>query len=320
MPIASLSDVRPEVRAVVERYLATLEAGFCEVSAEIAADVLEETRAYVLDGLDPDSSEEDADVLLAGLGPADEYAAAMCAELRGGGQPKRDAPGVRTDGDGPGAGTLLGIPYDVRMPTSERIRTRWWNPQDPTLFTPRMWGMGWDLNFGALAVRLGLIRPDDQDEPFTHVPEGRLYLALAVPVLLCAAMSGAWALMASGLPAELPVHWGIDGQADRFAPSSQALGFLLAMGVVPTIWALISFVTRRSRPVRALVAAFAGLFAGLAGGLFAYTLAWPVVQPPFWVSPLLILGGCSVPFLILVWLARIDRRESWSADLRRSAQ
>lgn len=320
MPVTSLSELRPEVRAVVERYLATLEAGFCAVATEMATDVLDETRSYVLDGLGPESTVGDAEELLSELGPADEYAAAMCAELRGGKQAMRDAAGLPHDGRSPGAGTLLGIPYDVRMPTSERIRTRWWNPQDPTLFTPRMWGMGWDLNFGAVAVRLGLIRPDDQDEPFTHVPEGRLYLALAVPVLLCAAMSGAWALMASGLPAELPVHWGIDGQADRFAPSAQALGFLLAMGVVPTIWALVGFVTRRSRPVRALVAAFAGLFAGLAAGLFAYTLAWPVVQPPFWVSLLLIVAGCTVPFMMLVWLARIDRRESWNAELRRSAQ
>ena len=43
-------------------------------------------------------------------------------------------------------GTFLGVPYDWRRPTAERIKARWWNPSDPRLFTPKSWGWGFDLN------------------------------------------------------------------------------------------------------------------------------------------------------------------------------
>ncbi|WP_040796598.1 DUF5808 domain-containing protein [Nocardia higoensis] len=43
-------------------------------------------------------------------------------------------------------GTLAGMPYDWRPPTAQRMRARWWNPNDPRLFTPKAFGWGWDLN------------------------------------------------------------------------------------------------------------------------------------------------------------------------------
>ncbi|MQY29903.1 DUF5808 domain-containing protein [Nocardia aurantia] len=47
-------------------------------------------------------------------------------------------------------GTVLGIPYDWRVPTAARLRARWWNPDDKRLFTPRAFGWGYDLNFHRL--------------------------------------------------------------------------------------------------------------------------------------------------------------------------
>jgi hypothetical protein len=44
-------------------------------------------------------------------------------------------------------GTWLGIPYDWRRPTKERFKSRWWNPDDPRILTPRAFGWGYDLNF-----------------------------------------------------------------------------------------------------------------------------------------------------------------------------
>ncbi|MEV5651663.1 DUF5808 domain-containing protein [Nocardia sp. NPDC052254] len=44
-------------------------------------------------------------------------------------------------------GKALGMPYDWRRPTRERMRARMWNPDDPRLFTPRSFGWGYDLNF-----------------------------------------------------------------------------------------------------------------------------------------------------------------------------
>ncbi len=43
-------------------------------------------------------------------------------------------------------GHFVGIPYDWRRPTVARVRARWWNRNDPRLFTPRSFGWGYDLN------------------------------------------------------------------------------------------------------------------------------------------------------------------------------
>ncbi len=43
-------------------------------------------------------------------------------------------------------GTFMGVPYDWRAPTAERIASRWWNPDDRRLLTPKSFGWGYDLN------------------------------------------------------------------------------------------------------------------------------------------------------------------------------
>jgi len=43
------------------------------------------------------------------------------------------------------------VPYDFRMPTFERARSRWWNTDDERLFVPQVFGMGWTVNFARLA-------------------------------------------------------------------------------------------------------------------------------------------------------------------------
>jgi hypothetical protein len=47
-------------------------------------------------------------------------------------------------------GTVAGVPYDFRPPTLERIKRAWWNPDDPRLFTPREFGVGWAVNLPRL--------------------------------------------------------------------------------------------------------------------------------------------------------------------------
>ena len=39
------------------------------------------------------------------------------------------------------------VPYDFRPPTWERIRDAYWNPQSDRLFSDRVFGVGWALNF-----------------------------------------------------------------------------------------------------------------------------------------------------------------------------
>jgi Family of unknown function (DUF5808) len=49
-------------------------------------------------------------------------------------------------------GSVAGIvPYDFRMPTLERARSRWWNTGDDRLFVPQVFGIGWTINLARLA-------------------------------------------------------------------------------------------------------------------------------------------------------------------------
>lgn len=50
-------------------------------------------------------------------------------------------------------GRFLGVPYDWRRPTLARVKSRWWNPADPRLFTPKAYGWGWDVNLARLLRR-----------------------------------------------------------------------------------------------------------------------------------------------------------------------
>jgi hypothetical protein len=47
-------------------------------------------------------------------------------------------------------GAIFGVPYDFRAPSFQRFRDAWWNPEDPRLFTPRDFGVGWAINLPRL--------------------------------------------------------------------------------------------------------------------------------------------------------------------------
>ena len=55
-------------------------------------------------------------------------------------------------------GTLLGIvPYDLRPPTPERVRTTFWDRFNPHVLVPTLFGVGWTVNLAALADRCGCL-------------------------------------------------------------------------------------------------------------------------------------------------------------------
>lgn len=52
-------------------------------------------------------------------------------------------------------GSVGGVmPYDFRKPTLERARQRMWSPESRYLFSARVFGAGWTLNFGRLFALL----------------------------------------------------------------------------------------------------------------------------------------------------------------------
>jgi hypothetical protein len=49
------------------------------------------------------------------------------------------------------------IPYDFRPPTIERVKERWWNPDDSRIIAPPVWGIGWGINFYTLLEKMRVI-------------------------------------------------------------------------------------------------------------------------------------------------------------------
>lgn len=47
-------------------------------------------------------------------------------------------------------GEVMGIPYDFRPPTAEKIRRSLWDPDNPRLFTPHVFGVGYGVNLARL--------------------------------------------------------------------------------------------------------------------------------------------------------------------------
>jgi hypothetical protein len=46
------------------------------------------------------------------------------------------------------------VPYDFRMPTVERVRGTYWNPEGP-IISGKVFGVGWAPNFGAMNKIIG---------------------------------------------------------------------------------------------------------------------------------------------------------------------
>jgi hypothetical protein len=49
------------------------------------------------------------------------------------------------------------VPYDFRLPTLERFKEAFWNPDDSRIFTPNVFGIGWAVNLYALLDKMRLV-------------------------------------------------------------------------------------------------------------------------------------------------------------------
>ncbi len=54
-------------------------------------------------------------------------------------------------------GKLGAIPYDFRVPTIERFRESFWDPDNNNIFTPGFWGIGWSVNCLAVLERMRIV-------------------------------------------------------------------------------------------------------------------------------------------------------------------
>ena len=74
------------------------------------------------------------------------FAAAIYQELK-------KPPEART-WNGKVAGT---VPYDFRLPTLDRLRDAYWNPDSEQLFSEKVFGVGWAVNIPVAARKLNEI-------------------------------------------------------------------------------------------------------------------------------------------------------------------
>lgn len=313
MPVRDIGELTPDVRRIIEDYLSSVEAGFCEITRDIAEDALDDVRDYLFDRLGTDSSVEDARAVIAELGEPDEYAARLCAEV---GREMEDVAVAAKPEVATPRGRLLGMPYDAKAPTAKNLESRMWNPEDPRIFTPRLIGLGWTINFAAIAVKLGFIRPDDEDEPFALVPEFALWAALFVPIVLCGGVIIAIAVSWPTLPEQVAVHWGANGQPDGFASPPVALLPIAAFAVLPAGYALWTFVSGRSKAARAVTTAFSTTFVVISAGITAAILVDAAGMSLGWYWPWLMVLACfAVPFAILFVLSRLGHAREIRHDL-----
>jgi hypothetical protein len=66
-------------------------------------------------------------------------------------------------------GDVAGVPYDLRPPTVEKLRRSAWDPENPKLFVPHAFGVGWSVNLARVA---GMLRPAAQPPERQELTEG----------------------------------------------------------------------------------------------------------------------------------------------------
>ncbi len=281
-------------RGPLDSWIGQLRMELRSLPAVTSNEIVEEVVAHVADALLSDVVADDVTAALAEFGTPSEYAAAVQEALG-------DGKEVRL----PVTGRLLGVPYELRMPTTARVRSRWWDTSNPKVLVPKVFGVGWTINFGGLAVKMGLLHADDGDEPFEAVPDRVMWIALAVPSSLLALFVGIWAWKHGGAPAQVPSHWGPSGAADDWA-SKDTLLALSGVGVLaPYLWALWGYFSRESKLSRIIICAFAASLQMI--GVLIYSMSIFELEN---ANPVAMVFGLlvpimGIPFAMLVGYARL---------------
>ena len=271
-------------------------------------------------GIDEDSLAEllaHVEHRLEGTDRSDDSVRRVLAELGG---PEALALTYAADDRTHRAGTFLGIPYDTRQPTSERFASRSWDPSDPSILVPKALGIGWTVNFAALAVRAHLIRPDDEDEPFAEAPARVVTATLAAPILVGLVFAAVAAATWSGLPETVPSHWGATGEPDGYSSRTTNLLILTGFVLLPLLAAAWVHLARRAAWNR--VAASAGSLALARVALARMVQTQYSVQGGTGVWPTLIGLGLTLvlPLGLLVAVSRSGRAAEQRRDFALSSK
>lgn len=295
-----------QVGAAIDEYFERFRRAVLDLGTDVDEDTLADLRAHVVDRVGATGGLADVTSVLAELGTARDLAAEVTAAAPH--EPARRAT-VRSHG------RLLGVPYDLRAPSAARDASRWWNPLDRRILVPKSWGLGWSINVGAIAVRTGVVLPDDEDVPFGAVPPHVVSATLAAPVAVLAAVGTLAAVSWRRLPPTVPTKWNLAGNVTAQGSRASAVLGLVGLAAVPT--AMAAGVHARRGPALDRVAASAQslLLATTALSTLAQTVhaargrsgTWPL-----WVGR---AASAALPFALLVGASRVGSAAERRHDL-----
>ena len=317
----------PEAVAMIDAYFERVRGAMLLDAVSESEDVVAELREHVFAELAASDGGAAAAVsVLSGLGSPEDLAQAYSEggpeeTYPAGSGRVPDAPLADQELEGVGsrlAGRVLGIPFEFRPLTARRIAHRWWNVLDRRLLVPRVWGIGWDVNLGAIAVLLGVVRPDDEDSPFASVPDHALLAAFAVPATVSLALGLMVAATYGRMPATVPMGWGLSGQANQYWDTPLAAVFVLAMSLVPTGFVAALFVRDSTTLARAVGSAVVTLLACISLATWSMAAWGGPGRLGNWPIGVGMSAGLVLPFLILSILSRIGRDVEMRRDLERN--
>lgn len=206
---------------------------------------------------------------------------------------------------------VLGVPVETRGPVDADVRARTWNPANPRLVVPRLLGLGWTLNLGAVAVRLGLLRPDDaSDDVIEHIPARHALVARRVPLVIAGASALALAVSWRSLPRRVPSGFDLGGRTRSRAPRASLLG-AVALGAAPALWAQrgarhVDDTLVRASSATSLAVLSAGTVAAVIAQARAPQARWGLLVPAS--LPLAVAASLTV----IVAPLRAGLRRAWS--------
>lgn len=291
---------------LVEEYIARLERALSDLPETDRDEAILELRAHIEDAMATLQADDPQSVatILTDLGTPEEYA----ANLKG-----AEGPGEGKSHRSRASGTFLGLPYDFSRPTAQKLARRLWNPSDPRILMPKVFGAGWTINMGAVAVKLGLIRPDDEEaQPFSSVPERVLRLATIPPFLLNSIALFITLAYFSRLPSALPIHFNLIGQPDGFSSANGAIGWLFAPSLVLMVALTpVVFSKKRSRMAKALSVAILMFASTMSSAIYLASLYYGLNKAMPFNPGFAVIAGVAILFLTLVSLSKIGLREEW---------
>ncbi|HEY7781480.1 MAG TPA: hypothetical protein VIC85_14825 [Ktedonobacterales bacterium] len=68
-------------------------------------------------------------------------------------------------------GKVAGVPYNFNLPEWGAVASEYWNPASDQILSPHALGLGWGVNFAALARRAQALAEARQPATDGHTPE-----------------------------------------------------------------------------------------------------------------------------------------------------